>query len=103
MAIVSFSPEAERPPLDQSLEQVAEAATGRGKALRFRVQPELYDYEKQRYNAWQGLIWSVDLEDVEEGRLLREGLTSFFRLFGRSPESQAQLLKELEEQEALQA
>ena len=97
MASVDFSPEREKPALDLALEQAGTIA--QTKPIRFRVQPDLYDYDRQRYQPWAGLIWTVDLEDVEEGRRLREGLTRFFRLFGRTAEMQAEVLRVLEEME----
>ena len=100
MALVDFSPEREKPALDLALEQAG--AIAQTKPIRFRVQPDLYDYDRQRYQPWVGLIWTVDLENVEEGRRLREGLTRFFRLFGRTVEMQAEVLRTLEELEAHQ-
>lgn len=93
MATVNFVPEETRPPIDARLEELGAAAGALGKPIRIRLQPDIYDYESQRNQKWYGLIWSVELQDVEEGRRLREGMTEFFRRFGESPESQAKLLK----------
>lgn len=81
MASVSFLPEAERPPIDKALEDAAKAAGETDKLLRLRLQPDLYNFQKGAYGAWHGLSWTLDLDDVEEGRRLREGLQDFFRLF----------------------
>jgi len=94
MAQVNFAPDNEKPALDDLLEQFAAAATAE-KPLRLRVQPDLYDVAKTRYTTWPGLVWTVDLEDANEGRRLREGLAQFFRLFGKDGDTQALLLDTL--------
>lgn len=93
MAIVHFVPEETRPPLDARLEELGAAAGALGKPIRIRLQPDIYDYESQRNQKWYGLIWTVELQDIEEGRRLREGLTEFFKKFGESEASQRGLLK----------
>lgn len=94
MAIVVLTHEIERPPIDGPLEQAALAAQKASKALRLRVQPDLYDPDKNRYTSWTGLTWMVDLEDVAEGRKLREALTLFFRLFGEDADKLRRVLQD---------
>lgn len=65
------------------------------KPIRVRLQPDLYDYTGSSYKTWQGLVWSVQLRDVAEGRRLREGLTDFFHAFGGSEKDQKAVLKVL--------
>lgn len=96
MAVVNFAPEQERPPLDYALEIVAQQCAERGKAIRFRVQPDLYSYEQQTYVAWTGLTWIVEIADVEEGRRMREGLQWLFRLFGTDEAGQVKVLATLQ-------
>jgi len=91
MAQVSFAPDATRPPLDAKLEEVGAQALLIGKPIRLRIQPDLYDPDKRGYYAWAGLTWMLDLDDVEEGRRLREVLTVVMAAFG--DERQAKLLK----------
>lgn len=95
MAKVSFAPEAEKPNLDERLAQVAQSAAAIDRPIRLRVQPDLYDDAEKKYLTWTGLSWSVELESVEEGQRLREGLARFFRLFGHDAETQAALLEML--------
>lgn len=96
MATVNFAPESERPPLDRSLEENAQAAAALGKPVRIRLQPDLYDHAKASYQVWAGLTWSIEVGDVEEGRKLREGLTNFFRAFGAGLQEQTRVLEMLE-------
>lgn len=95
MAIVVFTADQTPPPIDARLEETGAVAGVMGKPIRVRIQPDLYDYEGQKYQVWNQLTWTVDLADVAEGRKLREGLTMFFKQFGRSPEAQAILLASL--------
>lgn len=95
MATVNFSADQERPPLDRSLEEAGVEAEGLEKVIRVRLQPDLYLYGAQKYTTWAGLVWTVDCEDIEEGRRLREGLALFFKLFGAPGASQAKLLTTL--------
>ncbi len=82
MAKVTFTPEKAPPPLDQTLDQMGAAALALGKTIRVRIQPDIYDYGKRQYNAWSFVTWVVDLENLEQGRALREGLQGFLRVFG---------------------
>ena len=82
-----------RPPIDESLEKIGAGAAASNRPIRVRVAPDLYDYDKQGYNSWHGLSWSVEVMDVEEGRRLRKGLGDFLKAFGHSPKSQAAVLK----------
>lgn len=84
-----------RNPVDQRLEELGAVASISGKPLRVRVQPDIYNSENGNYSVWAGLSWTVDLDGVEEGRKLREGLTDFFQLFGTSPQSQEAVLLNL--------
>jgi len=95
MADVTFTHDDQRPSMDLSLEQVGDGAANLQKPIRVRLQPDLYDYTGSSYKTWSGLVWSVQLRDVEEGRRLREGLTDFFRAFGGSEKDQKALLKAL--------
>jgi len=92
MAKVS-STQDERPPVDETLEHIGTIAAGVGRPIRIRLAPDLYDYEKQGYNSWHTLSWSVEVQDVEEGRRLRKGLNDFLHAFGATPKSQAAVLK----------
>lgn len=92
MAKVTSQAEQQPPPLDQRLEELATIASLNSRALRVRIQPDIYNYETGNYAVWTGLSWTFDLTDVEEGRRLREGLAAFFELFGKSPESQGRVL-----------
>ncbi len=92
MAQVTFLPDVERPPLDQALIKNAETAARVKRLIRIRVQPDLYNHDSQAYTAWQGLSWTIEVESVEEGKRLREGLTHFFGAFA---ERQEELLKVL--------
>ncbi len=98
MANVSFGHDyTPKPPLDGSLEEVGATALQLGKPIRCRLQPDLYrPGPNQAYTTWVGLTWVCELEDVEEGRRLREGLTHFFRVFGADAKRQGQLLTALE-------
>lgn len=93
MATVVFTADQTPPPIDARLEETGAVAGVMGKPIRVRIQPDLYDYDGQKYQVWNQLTWTVDLADVAEGRKLREGLTMFFRLFGASPKSQVSLLE----------
>ena len=84
-----------KPSMDAPLEAIAEAATVLNKPIKVRVQPDLYDWGAVRYGTWLGLAWTMECQDVEEGRRLREGLTMFFRLFGGEAKVQERLLREL--------
>lgn len=95
MATVVFTADQTPPPIDARLEETGAVAGVLGKPIRVRIQPDLYDYDGQKYQVWNQLTWTVDLADVAEGRKLREGLTDFFALFGKSPSSQLRLLSEL--------
>lgn len=92
MASVSSAATDEKPPIDKRLEALGAIAAAAGKPIRVRIQPDIYDYQNQANQTWLGLIWMIELEDVEEGRKLREGLTWFFQKFGQSAESQKKLL-----------
>lgn len=96
MAKVSFLPDQQPPPIDQALELVGASAALASRPIRIRLQPDLYDIDKRSYYGWVGLTWTLDLEDIEEGRRFREGLGRFMAGFG-DPEKQAKLLRALEE------
>lgn len=95
MAEVTFLPEQSAPPLDATLEDMGARSILAGKPIRVRMQPDVYDTEKARYQSWAGLVWALNVESVEEGRLLRVGLTQFFKAFGKSATSQKKLLRAL--------
>ncbi len=95
MADVSFTHDDARPSMDRPRELVGDGAANLSKPIRVRLQPDLYDYDNSSYTTWSGLVWSVQLRDVEEGRRLREGLTDFFRVFGGSEKAQRGVLKVL--------
>lgn len=91
MAKVSFLPEAAPPPIDQKLEEVAAQAALASREIRLRLQPDLYNYDRSRYDSWNGLTWTLELDGVEEGRQFREALMKFMAGFG-DPEKQARLI-----------
>ncbi len=95
MAQVTFLPSVERPPLDQSLLENAQTAERAGRAIRIRVQPDLYNHDKQGYTSWQGLTWTIEMDSVEEGKRLREGLTHFFGAFAGRQEELLKVLRGL--------
>lgn len=95
MASVSFLPEKSAPPLDAKLEEAGAQALLASRPIRLRLQPNLYSLDKQAYEAWIGLAWTLDLDDIEEGRRFREALGTFMAAFG-DPEKQGKLLKALE-------
>jgi len=94
MASVNFAHD-DRPPVDATLETIGNGASALNKPIRCRFQPDLYDWGKTAYTTWHGLTWTIDVEDVAEGRKLREGLTLFFKAFGGDARGQKRLLGEL--------
>lgn len=99
MASVSFAHD-QRPPVDQSLEQVGNGASALNKPIRCRLNPDLYEWGGTHYVSWSGLSWIVELQDVSEGRRLRQALTAFFQVFGASEKKQAKLITELQKMAA---
>ena len=95
MAQVSYLPDAQQPPIDGKLEEIAAESALASRTIRIRLQPDLYSPDRAKYESWKGLVWAVELEDVEEGRKLREGLQKFFAAFGDGGK-QAALLEALE-------
>ncbi len=95
MAEVSFTHD-DKPPMDRRLEEITSHAENLQKPVRIRVQPDIYDHVHQNYAAWTGLVWMLELRDIEEARRLREGLANFFRVFGGDEKKQKGLLTELE-------
>ncbi len=91
MAQVSFAHDA-RPPVDATLESVGNGASTLNKPIRCRFQPDLYDWGRTSYTTWHGLTWTIECQDVAEGRRLREGLTDFFRAFGGNEKQQQRVL-----------
>jgi hypothetical protein len=92
MASTAFTHDS-RPSMDASLEEVSLGAATLEKPIRVRLQPAVYSYEKRDYQAWAGLTWLVDVQDVEEGRRLRQGLADFICAFGGSEKVQIRLLE----------
>lgn len=95
MATTSFTPDAPKPALDEPLERVGNAASTLEKHIRLRLQPDLYNWETRKYQAWHGLTWYIDVGDVAEGRRLRGALADFFMVFGGSARQQEKLCREL--------
>ena len=91
MATVSFT--AAPPPIDTPLEEFGGQALKEGKPIRIRLQPDVYSPKDTNYKTWQGVVWIVEVPDLDEGRRLREGLTHFFKVFGSK--RQARLLGQL--------
>jgi hypothetical protein len=91
MANVSFSMDTP-PTLDGPLERCGDSASGLDKPIKLRIQPDLYDWSRRNYHSWSGLTWMVEVQDVEEGRRLRQGLTDFLRCFGGAEWQQTELL-----------
>lgn len=89
MAIVAYTYEPK--PIDATLDTLAQAHPDR--LIRCRLQPDIYDYAVANYKTWVGLVWTIDCENVEEGRRLREGLEGFFKAFGGK--RQGKLLRQL--------
>lgn len=87
---VTFSPNREPRPIDATLEELGGAAILAGRSVRVRVQPDLYNYEKGSFSSWATLAWTLDLEDIEEGRRFREALTAFFKAFGECETAEKQ-------------
>lgn len=100
MAKVSFLPDRQAPPLDRKLEELAGVAALAGKPIRLRIQPDIYNYDRQGYDAWLGLTWTLEVDDADEGRVFRAALGRFMGLFG-DPVKQGELRKLLEELEGL--
>jgi hypothetical protein len=96
MAHVTFLPDKQAPPTDGKLLEIAAQATLASRAIRLRLQPDLYNFDKQNYDSWVGAAWTLDLDDAEEGRKFLAGLASFMRGFGDA-EKQGKLLKALGE------
>lgn len=97
MAHVQFTHDAPVEPIDASLEAAGSAAVNVGRPIRCRLQPYLYDWPNANFGAWRGLTWTIECQDVGEGRRLREGLASFFKAFGGTERQQARLLALLSE------
>lgn len=95
MAKVSFLPEKVAPPVDGKLEEAGAQAALASRPIRLRLQPDLYLTDQRAYTTWVGLTWTLDLDDVEEGRRFREALGKFMAAFG-DPEKQGTLLSTLE-------
>lgn len=95
MAQVSFAPDRIAPALDGRLEEAAAQAALASRPIRVRIQPAFYNLDKSGYDGWNNLVWTLDLDDVEEGRRLRQGLEAFLKAFG-DPERQAKVLRMLE-------
>lgn len=94
MAKVTFLPDRVAPPVDAKLEEIGGIATLAGREIRLRLQPDLYHHDKQGYVAWAGLTWTLELEDIEEGRRFREALGRFMAAFG--DERQGKVIEMLE-------
>ena len=83
-------------PIDTALERAAAVAMTVGKPLKIRIQPDVYDYDSQKYLTWTNLVWTVDVEDVEEGRRLRELVEAALEAFAaRDGAGQVGLIGEL--------
>jgi hypothetical protein len=95
MAHVTFAYDP-KPSMDATLDAIGNGAAALQKPIRCRFQPDLYDWGRTSYTSWHGLTWTIECQDVAEGRRLREGLTSFFQVFGGSERQQTRLLLELE-------
>lgn len=95
MAQVSFLPDRIARPIDAKLEELGAQAALVSRGIRLRLQPDLYNVDSQRYEAWAGLIWAIELEDVAEGRIFREALGKLVAAFGDDTKRIA-LLKALE-------
>lgn len=91
MAKVSFLPDKVAPPIDAALTELGAQAVLADRPLRLRLQPDLYSVDRQAYLAWAGLTWTLDLDDVEEGKRFREALGKFMAAFGDA-EKQAKLI-----------
>lgn len=92
MATVSFAPDRPTTPLDAKLEELGAQALLASRPIRLRLQPDLYDSDRRAYQSWTGLTWTLDISEIAEGRLFREGLGDFMQLFGDDAK-QAQLLQ----------
>lgn len=95
MATVSFLPDKQPPPIDEKLTQIGKEAALADRAIRVRVQPDLYSPDRNNYESWRGLVWTLDLESVDEGKRFRQGLERFIQAFG-DPAKQEQVLALLE-------
>ena len=66
--------------LDQSLEEAAGEKPG--EPIRIRVQPAILRNRKgsntPSYHAWKRLHYTLEVNDVAEGRSFREALSAFF-------------------------
>ncbi len=96
MAKVSYLPDKVAPPVDTKLEEIHAVAVLAGKPIRLRIQPDLYHPERQGYESWAGLAWTLDLDDIEEGRRFREALGRFMAAFAADGATQAELIVQLE-------
>jgi hypothetical protein len=96
MAHTAYSHDEKPAKVDAPLEEIGNAASALEKPIRVRLAPDLYNWTTREYRAWYGLAWSCDLQDVAEGKRLREGLENFFTCFGGTERQQNGLLAELE-------
>jgi hypothetical protein len=95
MATLNFSQDDRLHAVDGTLEEIGDGASALGKHLKCRVQPWLYDWRVRNYTSWSGLAWTLELEDVAEGRRLRQALTYVFAAFAGDAKRQKKLLQEL--------
>jgi hypothetical protein len=94
MAHTAFTHD-EKPSMDAPLEVVGNGASALEKPIRIRLQPDLYNWETRTYEAWYGLTWKVEVQDVAEGRRLRQALADLFTAFGGNERQQTKVCREL--------
>lgn len=92
MAKVSFQSDRVAPPTDAKIEEIGVIALATGRPIKLRIQPDLYNADKQRYDSWSGANWTLELDDVEEGKRFLDGLEAYMRAFG-DPKRQAETLR----------
>lgn len=90
MATVNYAPDDKLP-----IDQLVDTLIVEGKPLRVRVQPDIYNHVGGVYKTWNGVSWTIECEDAEEVKRLREGLADFFKAFGGDGKKQGQVLREL--------
>ena len=95
MATVSYVADRVAPSSDRKLDEIAAMAVLTARAIKLRLQPDLYNFDKQHYDSWTGAAWTLDLEDAAEARKFLEGLRCYMAAFGDGPEKQKQVLEML--------